>query len=181
VEAVGNRHRRYGAQADRGGYEDGKPVEVTDVVVSTQHVPGNGGNLLAARMALEDGIAANVGQGFHHARFKTGAGYCTFNGLALVAALNPELQILVIDCDEHAGDGTAELTARIPNLTNFSVCGYRMGCSESDRSILRHVEPHDVNAYGRYLTEVLEYAASTKPTLVIYQAGMDPHEDDPLG
>lgn len=27
----------------------------------------NGGNLLAAKMALEDGIAANVGQGFHHA------------------------------------------------------------------------------------------------------------------
>jgi acetoin utilization deacetylase AcuC-like enzyme len=141
----------------------------------------NGGNLLAAKMALEEGIAANIGQGFHHARFKTGAGYCTFNGLALVAVLNPELQVLVIDCDEHAGDGTAELTTMVPNLTNFSICGSRMGCSESDRSILRHVEPHDVNAYGRYLTEALEYAASTKPNLVIYQAGMDPHENDPLG
>jgi acetoin utilization deacetylase AcuC-like enzyme len=141
----------------------------------------NGGNLLAAKMALEDGIAANVGQGFHHARFKTGAGFCTFNGLALVAALNPELQVLVIDCDEHGGDGTAELTTMVPNLTNFSICGSRMGYSERERSILRHVEPRDANAYGRYLTEAMEYAASTKPSLVIYQAGMDPHEDDPLG
>ena len=141
----------------------------------------NGGNLLAAKMALEDGIAANVGQGFHHAGFKSGAGFCTFNGLALVAALHPELSVLVIDCDEHAGDGTAELTTMIPNLTNFSICGTRMGCPESERSILRHVEPHDVKAYGGYLTEALEYAATTKPSLVIYQAGMDPNEGDPLG
>lgn len=141
----------------------------------------NGGNLLAARMALEDGIAANVGQGFHHARAKFGAGFCTFNGLALVAALHPDLSILVIDCDEHAGDGTAEFTEWIPNLTNFSICGSRVCCLEGERSIVRHVEPRDVKAYAAYLREALEYAASTKPSLVIYQAGMDPHENDPLG
>ncbi|MFZ4778347.1 MAG: hypothetical protein ACOYM3_23505 [Terrimicrobiaceae bacterium] len=107
----------------------------------------NGGNLLAAKMALEDGIAANVGQGFHHARFKTGAGFCTFNGLALVAALNPELQVLVIDCDEHGGDGTAELTTMVPNLTNFSICGSRMGCSERERSILRHGNTRTLSAH----------------------------------
>jgi acetoin utilization deacetylase AcuC-like enzyme len=140
----------------------------------------NGGNLLAAKMALEDGIAANVGQGFHHARFKTGAGYCTFNGIALVAALNPELQVLVIDCDEHGGDGTAELTTMVPNLTNFSICGSRMGCSESERSIVRHVERRDEAAYRKHLREALDFASSIKPSLVIYQAGMDPHEDDPL-
>jgi acetoin utilization deacetylase AcuC-like enzyme len=140
----------------------------------------NGGNLLAAKMALEDGIAANIGQGFHHARYKTGAGFCTFNGLALVAALNPDLQVLVIDCDEHAGDGTAELTARIPNLTNFSICGCRMGCSDSERSIVRHVERRDEGAYRKHLREALDFAAAAKPALVIYQAGMDPHEDDPL-
>jgi len=140
----------------------------------------NGGNLLAAKMALEDGIAANVGQGFHHARAEFGAGFCTFNGLALVAALNPDLPVLVIDCDEHAGDGTAELTVKIPNLTNFSICGSRMGCRENERSILRHVERRDEAAYRKHLREALDFAASTKPALVIYQAGMDPHEDDPL-
>ena len=141
----------------------------------------NGGNLLAARMALEDGIAANVAQGFHHARHKMGAGFCTFNGLALVAALNPGLQVLVIDCDEHAGDGTAELTERIPNLSNFSICGCRIECRESDRSIVRRIEPRDSTSYRKYLHEALAHAAATKPSLVIYQAGMDPHENDPLG
>ena len=65
----------------------------------------NGGNLLAARMALEHGIAANVAQGFHHASPRNGGGFCTFNGLALVAAMHPELDIFVLDCDEHGGDG----------------------------------------------------------------------------
>ena len=141
----------------------------------------NGGNLLAAQMALEDGIAANVGQGFHHARHKMGAGFCTFNGLALVAAVNPDLQVLVIDCDEHAGDGTAELTDRIPNLSNFSICGCRIECQESKRSIVRRVEPRDSDSYRKHLHEALDHAAATKPSLVIYQAGMDPHENDPLG
>ncbi len=140
----------------------------------------NGGNLLAARMALEDGIAANVGQGFHHARATFGAGFCTFNGLALVAALNPDLQVLVIDCDEHAGDGTADLVEKIPNLTNFSICGCLMGSRTGPRAIVRHVEPRDERAYRRYLHEALDLAAATKPSLVIYQAGMDPHADDPL-
>jgi len=140
----------------------------------------NGGNLLAAKMALEDGIAANIGQGFHHARASFGAGFCTFNGLALVAALNPDLQVLVIDCDEHAGDGTAELVERIPNLSNFSICGCLMGSRTGPRSIVRHVAPQDESAHRRYLNEAFDFAAATKPSLVIYQAGMDPHEHDPL-
>lgn len=140
----------------------------------------NGGNLLAAKMALEDGIAANIGQGFHHAGYDHGGGFCTFNGLALVAALNPELSILVIDCDEHGGNGTAELTDRIPRLTNFSICGWTFGARETKRSIVRSVKPHDTRTYKRYVSEALEFTELTKPDLIIYQAGMDPHENDPL-
>jgi acetoin utilization deacetylase AcuC-like enzyme len=132
-------------------------------------------------MALEDGIAANVGQGFHHAGYERGAGFCTFNGLALVAAHNPDLAVLVIDCDEHTGDGTAELTARIPNLTNLSICGSWIPCPESERSIVWKVGTSDTGTYRRYLHRAMDFAAAMNPSLVIYQAGMDPHEDDPLG
>ena len=45
----------------------------------------NRGQLTAAEIALEEGVAANVAQGFHHAVYHEGMGYCTFNGLALVA------------------------------------------------------------------------------------------------
>jgi acetoin utilization deacetylase AcuC-like enzyme len=140
-----------------------------------------GGNLLAAELALQNGIAANVGGGFHHARPSLGAGFCTFNGLALVAALNPHLRVLVIDCDEHAGDGTAAFAETLPNLTNFSICGTHLDSEEHERSFVRHVSPRDQDAYRVAVREALECAAATCPDLVIYQAGMDCHENDPLG
>jgi acetoin utilization deacetylase AcuC-like enzyme len=66
-----------------------------------------------------------------------GGGYCTFNGLALVAALNPRTKVFVLDCDEHGGDGTAAFTKILPNLFNFSICGASMGAYEGPRSIVR--------------------------------------------
>jgi acetoin utilization deacetylase AcuC-like enzyme len=140
----------------------------------------NGGNLLAARMALEDGIAANVAQGFHHAHPGGGGGYCTFNGLALVAAMHPDLEVFVLDCDEHGGDGTAEFTKRLPNLFNFSICGSDMGAHESPRSIVRRIPPGDLKQARLALNDALRLVAERRPGLVIYQAGMDPHADDPL-
>lgn len=140
----------------------------------------NGGNLLAARLALEDGIAANVAQGFHHAAPSNGAGFCTFNGLALVAAANPKTEVFVLDCDEHGGDGTAEFTKTLPNLFNFSICGTGMGAFEGPRSLVRRVPPGSEQQAHQYLREALELIAQRRPGLVIYQAGMDPHRDDPL-
>jgi len=140
----------------------------------------NGGNLLAARMALEDGIAANVAQGFHHAAPPNGGGFCTFNGLALVAAMRPDLDVFILDCDEHGGDGTAEFTKTLPNLFNFSICGSTMGAFEGPRSIVRKVPAGDEPLAHRYLDEALSLIAEKRPGLVIYQAGMDPHCDDPL-
>jgi acetoin utilization deacetylase AcuC-like enzyme len=140
----------------------------------------NGGNLLAARMALEDGIAANVAQGFHHAVPPNGGGFCTFNGLALVAAMRPDLDVFVLDCDEHGGDGTAQFTKTLPNLFNFSICGSTMGAFEGPRSIVRKVPAGDEPQARCYLDEALSLISEKRPGLVIYQAGMDPHCDDPL-
>ena len=140
----------------------------------------NGGNLLAARLALEDGIAANIAQGFHHAAPDEGGGYCTFNGLALVAHSHPDIEVFVLDCDEHGGDGTAEFTKTLPNLFNFSICGIGMAAIEGSRSIVRRVPPRDEKQAHQYLQEALDLIGERRPGLVIYQAGMDPHLDDPL-
>lgn len=140
----------------------------------------NGGNLLAARMALEEGIAANVGQGFHHAAPSNGGGYCTFNGLALVAAMHPGMEVFVLDCDEHGGDGTAEFTKTLSNLFNYSICGIGMGACEGPRSVVRRVPPNDECQARLFLEEAMNHIEEHRPGLVIYQAGMDPHRDDPL-
>jgi acetoin utilization deacetylase AcuC-like enzyme len=143
----------------------------------------NAGQIEGAKMALEHGIAANVAQGLHHAKPERGRYFCTFNGLALVAQEFPEKKIFVLDCDEHCGDGTAEFTKRLPNLFNFSINGTDWGMYEGERSVCRHIKPlkGDFTPYLNALEEAFRTAKEWQADLVIYQAGADPHEEDPLG
>ena len=45
------------------------------------------GTLLAARLALEHGLACNTAGGSHHAFAGFGAGFCVFNDVAVAARL----------------------------------------------------------------------------------------------
>lgn len=138
----------------------------------------NHGMMVAAAHARSEGLAANVAQGFHHAHPERGGGFCTFNGLALVAAANPTWKITVLDCDEHEGDGTAAFTKRLENLWNFTIFGTHMHGHPSDRSFHYQVRRHSAAMEAiRLATQDIDHL---KPDLVIYQAGMDPHEGDPL-
>lgn len=141
------------------------------------------GQLLAARIAFKEGIAANVAQGFHHAMYEYGGAYCTFNGLALVAQQFPDKKIFVLDCDQHGGNGTAEFTQRLPNLFNFSVCGLPFGCASYERSILRKIDRREGNfeQYMEAVKEGFQQALDWQADLIIYQAGMDCHQKDRFG
>jgi len=143
----------------------------------------NAGQIEAAKFAFEHGIAANVGQGFHHARPEHGAGFCTFNGLALVAQEFPEKRIFVLDCDEHCGDGTALFTKKFTNLFNFSINGTNWGMQQNERSICRHIEEESAafENYKKALEEGFAKAQEWRADLIVYQAGVDSHVDDPMG
>ena len=143
----------------------------------------NGGQLLGAELALRHGIAANIAQGFHHAGYERGGGFCTFNGLALVAQEFTDKRVFVLDCDEHGGNGTEEFTHRLPNLFNFSIHGTPFGMRGGERSIRRTVRPLEGNfsAYHQALDDAFEKVEWFRPDLLIYQAGADPHINDPLG
>lgn len=141
------------------------------------------GQLLAARIAFKEGIAANIAQGFHHAVYEYGGAYCTFNGLALVAQQFPDKKIFVLDCDQHGGNGTAEFTQRFANLFNFSVCGLTFGCASYERSIVRLIDRREGN-FEQYMAAVREgfqQALDWQADLIIYQAGMDCHQKDRFG
>src|ERR1022692_354839 len=66
-----------------------------------------GGSMLAARLAMEDGIGLNVGGGFHHAFPGHGEGFCAINDIAIaVRRLQADGRIkraMVVDCDVHPG------------------------------------------------------------------------------
>jgi acetoin utilization deacetylase AcuC-like enzyme len=70
-----------------------------------------GGSIMAAELALRDGVAINIGGGYHHAFPDHGEGFCMINDVAIaIRRLMRDGKIsraLVLDCDVHHGNGTA--------------------------------------------------------------------------
>ncbi len=80
-----------------------------------------GGSILAAEHALKDGIAINIGGGFHHAFPDHGEGFCMIHDVAVaIRRMQRDGKIrtaMTVDCDVHHGNGTAAIFAgvRIPS------------------------------------------------------------------
>ena len=147
-----------------------------------------GATVLAARAALADGIAANLGGGTHHAFADVGRGFCVFNDVVTaIRVLRAEGlvgRVLVVDVDVHQGDGTHALLAGDATSFTLSVNGFR-------NYPFRRV-PGDVDVdlpdgtgddpYLAALEEVLPDALRrARPELCFVLAGADPFEGDRLG
>lgn len=147
-----------------------------------------GGTILAARLALEAGLACNTAGGSHHARAEQGAGFCTFNDVAVaIGVLLAERRIetaLVVDCDVHQGDGTAAIFAGDARVTTLSLHGernypVRKRASTIDIGLADGTEDTAyLEALGAILPPLLD---RLQPDIVFYNAGVDPHRDDRLG
>jgi len=87
------------------------------------------GTLLAARAALEDGLAGNLAGGTHHAFADHGEGFCVLNDVALaIRGLQAERLIeraAIIDLDVHQGNGTAAIFEADEAVFTFSMHGER--------------------------------------------------------
>ena len=79
---------------------------------------------MAGRLALELGIACNLGGGTHHAFPDYGAGFCIFNDVSVaLRQLRAESRVrraLIVDLDVHQGDGTAWIHREEPEIFTFS-------------------------------------------------------------
>ncbi|MBY8336459.1 histone deacetylase [Alteriqipengyuania sp. NZ-12B] len=148
----------------------------------------NGGTWLAAQLAMRHGYAANSAAGSHHALYDTGAGFCVFNDLAVCAnrliAQGDARRVLIVDCDVHQGDGTAALTAGREDVFTLSLHAEKNFPVRKARSSLDVALPDGtsdadyLDVLGTHLPRVLDDFA---PDIVLYQAGVDPHENDKLG
>ena len=155
-----------------------------------------GATIAAARAALDDGVAATLGGGTHHANGGRGSGYCVFNDVAVAARLmqaechrrrRSGLQVLVIDLDVHQGNGTAAIFQDDETVFTFSMHGERNfpfrkvdgdldvplpdGCGDAAY----------LGALEAALAEVWRRTAFRPPGLAFFLAGADPHEGDRLG
>ena len=70
-----------------------------------------GGSILASEHALQDGVAVNIGGGFHHAFPDHGEGFCVIHDVAVaIKRMHKDGRIrcaMTVDCDVHDGNGTA--------------------------------------------------------------------------
>ena len=147
-----------------------------------------GATLEAARTALADGVAANLGGGTHHAFPDSGRGFCVFNDVVVATrALQREgrlRRLLVVDLDVHQGDGTHASFAGEPAAFTFSVNGFSNYPFRRVPADLELDLP-DRTSDDRYLAELerlLPVAiARARPDISFYLAGADPYEGDRLG
>ena len=150
---------------------------------------GTQGTLEAARDALRDGVGMVLGGGTHHAGRTSSRGYCVFNDVAVAAhALRFEgaaQRVLVVDCDVHQGDGTAELLGPDPAAFTLSVqCERNYPCTRipSDLDVELPAGTGDelyLAALDGALTHALrEFPA---PDIAFFLGGVDPFEGDALG
>jgi acetoin utilization deacetylase AcuC-like enzyme len=133
----------------------------------------SGALLTAARWALAEGGAVSAPvSGFHHAHWSRGGGFCTFNGLMVTAlalrSSTPGLEVGILDYDYHYGDGTEDILRRVG----------RDGITHITAGADWH-RGSDASAFLAAIAGHLDALAHCD--LVLYQAGADPHIDDPLG
>jgi acetoin utilization deacetylase AcuC-like enzyme len=146
-----------------------------------------GGTILAMEWAIKkNGIAFNLGGGFHHAQSEIGAGFCLVNDVAIAIEKSRKKhtlsKIMIIDLDYHQGDGNLMIYKDDPDIFTFSMHAVKW-LEMKKKNNLDILLPHNVNGkeYNEILRQNLESVFySFNPELVYYIAGSDPFEDDTL-
>lgn len=175
-----------------GAVKTGKPKHLAesqgfswDPGLWSMVLSSNGGAVEAALAALKSGVAGSLSSGLHHARYEYGAGFCTFNGLAIAAfaaLASGANSVLILDLDAHCGGGTHSLVKEQAQIwqVDVSVCSFD-DYEPSSRTSLSIV--HEAKGYLPLIVNRLKDLESNAPRfdLCLYNAGMDPYEGCGIG
>jgi len=136
------------------------------------------GSMMAAALHVLSNKAAGFNaavsptSGFHHAGHADAHGFCTLNGLMAtsihVHTLGLARRILIVDMDQHYGDGTDDIIERL-------------GIDYVDH--ITAGKPYRTAAQALQCADLSSNAElrDKRYDLVLYQAGADIHVNDPLG
>jgi histone deacetylase 11 len=146
-----------------------------------------GGTLVACRLALLNGLAINLGGGYHHADRNDGGGFCVYSDVPIaLKILHQEgkfKNVLIVDTDAHQGNGFANVLresgwAHIVDLFDESIYPYPKVVE--DMSVPLRAKT-DGDTYLAILMEIIPKAVSRfEPDLIVYNAGSDVLATDPL-
>ena len=157
------------------------------------------GTLLAGDLAVKHGFAINLSGGYHHAKPDAGEGFCVYSDIALVihhlrgtGAVAAGAPIAYVDLDAHQGNGVCDCFSSDRSVGIFDMFNrdiYPAHDDEARRRIDCAIPLRSECPTDDYL-ELLEYrlpqfldslARSSRIALLIYNAGTDILQDDPLG
>jgi histone deacetylase 11 len=150
-----------------------------------------GGTVLGVDLALQYGWAVNLSGGYHHAKADSGSGFCFFADIPLAVALAREaragLRVLIVDLDAHQGNGCESFFKDSSGIFIFDV--YNRDIFPADAEAAQYIDfaypVRSGTADAEYLellrTELPEAIKIAQPDLIIYNAGTDIYENDPLG
>jgi len=146
------------------------------------------GTYLTSDLALSHGIACHLAGGTHHAYSNYGSGFCVFNDLAYAAknmiSEGKCKKVLIIDCDVHQGDGTADICKDDKNIFTCSIHAsnnFPTIKAKSDFDIALDDTISDEDYLKKIQSAINICSKEIKPDLVLYDAGVDVHKNDKLG
>jgi acetoin utilization deacetylase AcuC-like enzyme len=139
-------------------------------------LPYTSGSLVAAaeHAVLHREAVCSPTSGFHHAEYRNAMAFCTFNGLMVAALALKESGLVnrvgIIDCDAHYGNGTDHI---IRKLGIDWIEHHTLGAHFHEQADAKN------DQFEVWLVRAVEQCLNCD--LIIYQAGADPHINDPLG
>lgn len=136
-------------------------------------LPHTTGAMIAAALeAVRSGVAVAPVSGFHHACYEHGGGYCTFNGLVVAAQVlrrdGLAKRVGILDFDQHYGNGTTDI------LRELGLNWIKHYSAAADWET-----PDQASAFLLEIPKIMQRFVSCE--VLLYQAGADPHINDPLG
>ncbi|XP_076330785.1 histone deacetylase 11 isoform X3 [Tachypleus tridentatus] len=167
------------------------PKEATDEDLMVVHPQSYLNKLKAGKLALERNWAINIGGGFHHCSREQGGGFCAYADITLCIQFLLRRQMIqkamIVDLDAHQGNGHERdfLNERNVYILDIYNGGIYPGDVLAKDAIKRCVELRHRTKDAEYLEKVdmhLEGALNEfQPDIIVYNAGTDILEGDPLG
>uniref|UniRef100_A0A8C1F672 Histone deacetylase 11 n=1 Tax=Cyprinus carpio carpio TaxID=630221 RepID=A0A8C1F672_CYPCA len=151
-----------------------------------------GGTIMAGKLAMDRGWAINVGGGFHHCSSDKGGGFCAYADITLAIKFLFErvegvARATIIDLDAHQGNGHERDFLEDRRVYIMDVYNRHIypGDGYAKRAIKRKVELDWGTEDMEYLQKVELHSEGAlnevRPDIIIYNAGTDILDGDPLG
>lgn len=147
-----------------------------------------GGTVLAATIASEDGLSVHIGGGFHHAFHDHGEGFCILNDVGVAIRKMQKKGVfrhaMIVDCDVHQGNGTAEIFADDDTVFTFSLHQMDIYPAQKEKGTLDiglWADDGDRKYLDSLKSQIPRVYEEFNPDVVFYLAGADPYEKDQLG